>query len=303
MTGNLSRQAVSCRLFTLILLSCCIVLLSRNRALAAEDTKVAAVNGQPITRQMLMDRLLSEFGKGLIEDMINEMIVRQEAERLKVEVSDKEVDARVDTQKAGLPFGQSFEEWLADRRLTLPAYRERIGIIVMLEKMVAPQVKVTEEAAASLYLRSPELFGEPEQVRVRGILRKERDDAEKILKFVRNSPQTFDALARKNSQDPSSAVKGGDLGWKPMVEMKQYGLTSEAGKTTDIVVRVEGYWIYQVVDYKPAVKKPWKEVEPLVHKFVFEQQVASAAVRRFSDLKSTAQIERILYPDVDKKKP
>lgn len=263
---------------------------------AADSDPVARVNGEPITRGMLTERLQSEFGKQLLEDMIDELIVLQEARRLKVEVTDKEIDERVDEQKASLLFGQKFETWLAERRMTLASYRARIRILVMLEKIVAPEIKITDEAAASLYLRSPELFGDPEQIRVRAIRCQLRSRAEEILAAVRQAPDQFDRYAKSYSEDSKSREQGGDLGWRPLAANRSIGLTSEKGRISDIVVENDGYWVYQTTDYKPAVKRPWKEVEQAVRKYAFDEQVAVAAVRKFGELKRKANPERLLFP-------
>jgi hypothetical protein len=87
---------------------------------------------------MLTDRLMQEFGKGMLEDLIDELIVLQEARKQKLAVSDKELDARVAQHKAAMPPGVRYEAWLKEKRFTEAAFRERLRVIFLLEKLVEP---------------------------------------------------------------------------------------------------------------------------------------------------------------------
>ena len=83
-------------------------------ALAAQvvDRIVAVVNGEIITFQDLLGRVrliagqtpdpatAEKIAPQVLEDMINDIVLRQEAERLKVEVSDSEVENEIRQFKA-----------------------------------------------------------------------------------------------------------------------------------------------------------------------------------------------------------
>ncbi|EYS92831.1 peptidylprolyl isomerase [Cupriavidus sp. SK-4] len=93
-----------------------------------------------------------------------------------------------------------------------------------------------------------------------------KDKAAKLLEDLRKHPDTFADVARKNSQDPGSAEKGGDLGFmgrgalvKPF-EDAMYALKD--GQVSDLVETDFGYHIIKLTGIKPGETKPLEAVRP-----------------------------------------
>lgn len=89
--------------------------------------------------------------------------------------------------------------------------------------------------------------------------------AEALLKQVRENPAQFAELARKNSQDPGSAAKGGDLGMfghgmmvKPFDEAV---FALKQGEISGLVRSDFGYHIIRLTAIKPAQVTPYSEVQ------------------------------------------
>lgn len=94
-----------------------------------------------------------------------------------------------------------------------------------------------------------------------------KEKAEKLLAELRKHPDTFADVARKESQDPGSAAKGGDLGFvgrgtmvKPF-EDAMYALAKD-GDISDVVETDYGYHIVKLTGIKPAETKPLDVVKP-----------------------------------------
>src|SRR5207249_686650 len=134
------------------------------------------------------------------------------------------------------------------------------------------QAEVPESAITDYYeLHKDDRFTEPEQVHARHILVKVANDAgepaktaarkkaEDLLAKVRAGGD-FAALARKNSDDPGSAAKGGDLGFfgrgtmTPAFESAAFAL--ESGKVSDVVETPFGFHILRTDEHKPGGVKP-----------------------------------------------
>ena len=115
----------------------------------------------------------------------------------------------------------------------------------------------------------------PERVHARHILlsttNKPKDEipkiqakAEDLLKQIRGGAD-FAQLAQKNSEDPGSAAKGGDLGWVVRGQMvKNFEDTVFALKPKEVsnVMTTEyGFHIIQVLEKEPARLRPLDEVK------------------------------------------
>ena len=84
-----------------------------------------------------------------------------------------------------------------------------------------------------------------------------RATAEKLLAEVKSTPANFADIARKNSQDPGSAEKGGDLDFVTRGAMvKSFDdamFALKKGETSEVIESEFGYHIIQLNDIKPSV--------------------------------------------------
>ena len=78
--------------------------------------------------------------------------------------------------------------------------------------------------------------------------------------------ESFEKIARANSQDPESAAKGGDLGWKMLAEMDPYfaGFVNNMrtmGQVSQIFKSSLGYHIVKLMGRRPIT---YDKVERLI---------------------------------------
>lgn len=137
------------------------------------------------------------------------------------------------------------------------------------------KVQVSKEDARKYYDEHQNEFGSPEERQAAHILitvnakatQAEQDaakeKAEKLLQQVRQDPSKFADLARKNSQDPGSASKGGDLGYfgrgmmvKPFDDAV---FALKVGEISGLVKSEFGYHIIKLVAVRPARTTPFDE--------------------------------------------
>jgi foldase protein PrsA len=164
--------------------------------IAPQDDIVASVNGEAITREMLVKRLLAYHGAANLEAMINQTIVRQAAEREKVTVTDKEIDDRVNDVKGKARTPALFQQWLNTSGFTEPQYREQVRYTLLTEKIAT---KVTPVADSDL-----------EQVRIRVILVKTEDEGRNLIKALKQGGD-FIQFAKEKSIDQESGAMGGAM--------------------------------------------------------------------------------------------
>ena len=114
---------------------------------------------------------------------------------------------------------------------------------------------------------------EPEKL---AAARKKADDLLKQIKAGAN----FDDLAKKNSEDTASAVKGGDLGWvvrgQTVPNFEKAAFSLAPGTVSEPVQTEYGIHIIKVIAHEQARLKPLEEVHDEIRDTLLNQTVPSA---------------------------
>jgi len=125
--------------------------------------------------------------------------------------------------------------------------------------------------------------------------------AEDLLKLVKAKPASFAEVARKNSQDPGSAVKGGDLdffGRGAMVKaFEDAAFSMKKSDISDLVESEFGYHIIQLTDIKAAKAQSFESLRPSMEADLKKQQ----AQRKYAELAET--FSNTVYEQSDSLKP
>ncbi|KXV09904.1 peptidylprolyl isomerase [Caballeronia megalochromosomata] len=107
---------------------------------------------------------------------------------------------------------------------------------------------------------------------------KARQKADELLAQVKAHPDQFAQIAQKNSDDPGSASKGGDLGYFAHGQIAggkafdDAAFSLKKGEVSNIVESDFGYHIIQATDVKPSVTKSFDEVKDALAKDYAAQQ-------------------------------
>jgi peptidyl-prolyl cis-trans isomerase D len=156
-------------------------------------------------------------------------------------------------------------------------------------------------------------WGKPEERRASHVLlttapdAKEADvkaveaKAQAIAERLRKAPKTFADVAKKESQDPGSAEKGGDLGFFGKGQMvKAFEEAAFAAKKGEIVGPVKsefGFHVILVTDVKPAQVKTLAEATPEIEANLKKQ----VAARKFAE--SAEAFSNTVYEQSSSLKP
>lgn len=169
------------------------------------------------------------------------------------------------------------------------------------------KVEVSKEDVRKYYDEHQNDFGTPEERHAAHILisvsaaapQAEQDaakaKAEQLLQQARQNPAKFAELARKNSQDPGSAAKGGDLGFfgrgmmvKPFDDA---AFALKVGEISGLVKSDFGYHIIKLIAVKPSRVLPFDEArEGIVNKL--RQQKAADMFAEMAEKFSNAVYEQ-----------
>ncbi|SPD64476.1 Peptidylprolyl isomerase [Cupriavidus taiwanensis] len=189
----------------------------------------------------------------------------------------------------------------------------KVEYLVLSGEALATSQAVTPEELKSYYESNIARFRVDEQRRASHILisapkdappaqrQAAKDKATKLLEEVRKQPDSFADVARKNSQDPGSAAKGGDLGFmgrgalvKPF-EDAMYAL--KEGQISDVVETDFGYHIIKLTGTKPAETRPLEAVRT---------ELEAELRKQFADKKFAEQADAFgntVYEQADSLKP
>lgn len=135
-----------------------LLLLVTILVLSKELFVAALVNGQPISRWEILKKSEEAQGAQILDSLITDQLIKQEAQKQGVEVSEDKVNQQIEEIKASIQEqGQDFNTLLSMQGMTLEDLKERIRIQKMVEQLLESEVEVTEEEV-SQYLEDNKEF-------------------------------------------------------------------------------------------------------------------------------------------------
>lgn len=104
------------------------------------------VNGKSISRLAVLQKLEKQGGKKTLETMITESLIRQEAEKRKIAVSQKDIDAEMKKIEANVSSqGSTLDQALQNQGMTKNDLTEEIKTQLMLQKMAGNNIKISDK--------------------------------------------------------------------------------------------------------------------------------------------------------------
>jgi peptidyl-prolyl cis-trans isomerase C len=248
---------------------------------------IARINGEDVRRgdlEKLLENYQRENGplppterdqvvRNALDYLIGLRLLLQESQSRKLAVPDAEIEERVAMIRKQFPTEEAFKKELAAQKATLEQVRtetrQELLVARLLEAEVGPKMAVSAEDVEKAYTDNPQAFQTPDEVRASHILIAFPPDAdaaakagalaraESVLKSARGG-KDFAALAKEFSQDPGSAVKGGDLDFFNPAEMvppfRDAASTLKPGVISDLVETQYGYHIIKVTGRRAGRK-------------------------------------------------
>jgi foldase protein PrsA len=181
---------------------------------------------------------LGDYRSDVLGTLIDRRIMAQAAERLGMEVTDTELDQRLQSlvELRGGPEGMG--AWLAAAGYTADEFENELAEEVLAARMIQNI--------------SSGLSEQEDQVHARHILVATETEAQDLLAQL-GAGSDFEELARLFSLDPGTRPAGGDLGWFPrgqltMLEVEEAAFRLQPGEISGVIQTVLGYHILQVVE-------------------------------------------------------
>ena len=274
-----------------------------NDTIVALDRIVAVVGVHPITQYDVQERILQlqqqpgfqpprsqeEFEKlarDVVGQLVDEELLIQKAELLKVEIADADLtpvverqirevrgrfgtdaEFRAELQRAGLGTPDEYRRFLIEQLRRNELQRRVIDTLRQAGRI--PPVNVTEGEVEEAFNRSrASLPRRPATVTFRQIVIAPKPDsvareiarvrAESLLAEIRAGAE-FERVARRESADSASREQGGDLGWnrrgRMVPEFERWMFALRPGAMSPVVETVHGFHIIRVDRVQPGEVK------------------------------------------------
>jgi len=289
---------------------------------------LARVNGEAILKAEFENAIRSleaQAGQGIpfekrdevyrqvLDQLVGYKLLVQETKNRQMTVTEAEIDVRVGEVKKQFPSEEAFTKVLADRRVTLEAFRQDARVQMLISKIiqaeVVPSIKVTEQDVQTFYDKNRERFNQPEAVQARHILirfppnadaagkGRVRATADAVLKKVMGGGD-FAALAKEYSQDSGSAANGGDLGFFVKDQMvppfAAAAFALQPGQVSSLVETQYGYHIIKVIERRAARVVPLVEARGDIWQFLTAEQQQQKTEAFVNGLKAKAKVEILM---------
>ncbi len=128
---------------------------------------VAMVNGRPITRLELEGRMADRYGQSVLEELINEKVVKDAAGQRKIAVIAPEIDAKIAEIKKRLGEQVNLEQALAQQKMTMADLRKQMELQVLVEKLVATEAAVTDTEVAEYIVKNKVMLVATEEAQMK----------------------------------------------------------------------------------------------------------------------------------------
>ena len=189
-----------------------IVTLHELRQHAGSEFMRAGINPSDPAARRQVDMILSK----VLNVMIDDILLRQEAERLQIKVSDADIDNEVrQLAQRNQTNLKEFEARVVAQGGTMEMIRERVRHSILSNRiigiMIARKIVITEDEIKAYYESHQDEFKAERSVDVSLIVFAPSANPEDVALKVRNGSLSFEEAARKFSEGPSPE-NGGRLG-------------------------------------------------------------------------------------------
>ena len=271
------------------------------------------------------------------DKVVNELIVRellnQEVEKRGIEVTNEDVDNAIKEIVDRVGSKEQLNQILKQNGVPTSQFKKDLKEEVKMKKLAKELTnsKISDADAKKYYNENIKQFKYPDKVRASHILisvnpqeieeiitsdkanaglskeeiKKKVDTeiankkakAEKLLSEVKKDQTMFAKIAKENSDDTTTAVNGGDLGFFAAQEMvpefSKAAFSMKPNTVSGLVQTQFGYHIIMVTDRMEAGQQPFEKVKNDIKAFLETQKQLEAIDNLVESLKKNATIEYI----------
>ncbi len=225
-----------------------------------------------------------------IDVLIDDVLIRQQAKKFKIDVSDKEVEGIIDNiKKQYLIDDAELKEKLKEDNVSyddfIAGIRSNVVKGRLLARVISPEVNVTEKDLRQYYDKHKDEFVD-EEYRLQQIFVSGQRDGQKRVTEAYNLLQegkSFESVAKDYSDDTKSASAGGDIGYVKKVDLipqlRAAVVFLTPGVYSSIITTPYGFHILKLVEKKKGETLTFEMARDSIH----EKIVQAESEKRYKD--------------------
>lgn len=240
--------------------------------------------------------------KDKLDIFINGLLIKQQAKKLKISVSDKEVVAIIENiKKQNLITEIELKEQLKKDNITYENFSEGIRLNVLrsrvLTRVISPEINVTDAILKTYYDQHEDEYVEVEyglkQIFISG---QRRDADQRAADAYRHLTQgrTFEDIAAEFSDDPS-AKQGGDIGFAKSEDLlpalKDSVKLLIPNTFTNVVQTPYGFHILKLLEIKKSDLMLFEKVKNKIHERIVLQESEKRSNEYINKLRQSSYVE------------
>lgn len=288
-------------------------LVGFGQAAQVVDRIVAVVNGEIITLQDLQRQLRLAVGQTpdpataerlapqVLDAMIDDIVLRQEAQRLGIEVSDSEVENEVRQFKVRRRLSdEDFERSLRLQGLTPEQFKERSREDIVKHRiigyMVRRKVVVTQEEIDAYLERNRSELTTERVVTLQMVVLADRDSASQLRRALDSGEMGIDEAVERYSVGPR-AEKGvmADVRWRELDDPWREGLRDlGVGQLSEPFLVQDRWVIVKLLDRRDGERQETAAVEEEVREALMRPKLEERFKEYMNGLRSRAIIQKKL---------
>jgi len=261
--------------------------LDRNLAPVYQEYK------QRFTGQAFM-RKMNEARMRVLNQMIEDKLVLQEAKLKEIQVTGQEIDRKVDEIKRRFNTQDDFQRYLDAQGITLRKLRKRYQEMLAIQKLqnmaVRSRVTVSPLEARRYYDENGDKFITPEAYLVNSItIRKKAPDSgfnrnddqarkkiQGLRKRIVEGKVPFEEVAKENSED-THAAEGGDMGFIskgefiPHLEEAIFAL--KPSEISSVLESEIGYHLFLLRERRDKTEKTFEESKKMIERMLYNKKM------------------------------
>jgi len=270
--------------------------------LTQRSETVATVDKEKITQEQLNEELNKQYGASVLNMMISNKVVDLEADKAKVKVTDKEIQAELDKMVEQYGGQETFNMLLAQNGVTEDLFKEQIEQNLKVTKILEPSIEITDDEIKTYFEDNKASFDTPEQVEASHILVEDEDTAKEVKKKL-DEGGDFAKLAEEYSTDTQTKEKGGELGYfasGQMVEaFDKAAFSMKVDEISDPVKTDYGYHIIKVTGKKEAKEATLEDSKAKIKEDLLATKVQEQASTWLTEATAKYKVENKLEKDAE----